>query len=157
VTTIFVTHDQEEALELADRVAILNLGRIEQIGTPQEVHDAPASAFVCGFVGAANRFEGEVAAGRFRAGDIVFPAPDAKDGAAVAFVRPHELAVASADAPAFEATARRVAAQGPVLQVEAVTADGHAIEAAFARQGAQGLHAGATLKLAPLRSYVFPA
>src|ERR1700742_3779267 len=65
VTTIFVTHDQEEALELADRVAILNLGRIEQVGTPDQVHDHPASAFVCGFVGAANRFEGAVSGGLF--------------------------------------------------------------------------------------------
>src|ERR1700710_95154 len=74
VTTIFVTHDQEEALELADRVAILNLGVIQQVGTPQEVHDAPANPFVCGFVGAANRFEGAISGGRFRAGDVVLPA-----------------------------------------------------------------------------------
>src|SRR5689334_11914192 len=66
VTTIFVTHDQEEALELADRVAILNHGQIEQIGTPDQVHDEPASPFVTGFVGEANRFEGVVADGKFR-------------------------------------------------------------------------------------------
>ena len=50
-TTVFVTHDQDEALELADRVAILNKGRIEQVGTPDEIHDSPASAFVTAFVG----------------------------------------------------------------------------------------------------------
>jgi len=157
VTTIFVTHDQEEALDLADRVAILNLGVIEQVGAPQEVQDAPVSPFVCGFVGAANRFEGQVAGGRFRAGDVVLPAPGAADGAAVAFVRPHELTVAVNGAEGFAATARRVATQGPVLQVEAVTADGQAIEAAFARQGTEGLRAGAALKLAPLKAYVYPA
>ncbi|PTT73138.1 sulfate ABC transporter ATP-binding protein, partial [Pseudomonas sp. HMWF010] len=60
VTTIFVTHDQEEALDLADRVAILNQGVIEQVGTPEQVHDHPVSPFVCGFVGESNRFEGVV-------------------------------------------------------------------------------------------------
>ena len=157
VTTIFVTHDQEEALELADRVAILNLGVIEQVGTPQEVHDAPVSPFVCGFVGVSNRFEGAVQAGRFRSGDIVLPAQGVADGAAVAFVRPHDLAVTAAGTDAFDATARRVTAQGPVLQVEAVTSGGQAIEAAFARQGAEGLQAGALLKLSPIRAYVYPA
>ncbi len=70
VTTIFVTHDQEEALELADRVAILNLGQIEQVGDPVEVSERPASAFVAGFVGEGARFEGEVTDGLFRAGPL---------------------------------------------------------------------------------------
>lgn len=60
LTTVFVTHDQEEALELADRVAILNRGRIEQTGTPGEVHERPASPFVYGFVGAVNRLPARV-------------------------------------------------------------------------------------------------
>ena len=64
LTTVFVTHDQEEALELADRVAILNRGRIDQVGSPGEVYDRPVSPFVYGFVGEANRLpartDGEV-------------------------------------------------------------------------------------------------
>jgi len=154
VTTIFVTHDQEEALELADRVAILNLGEIEQVGAPQEVHDAPASAFVCGFVGAANRFEGVVQGGRFEARDVILPAARVPDGAAVAFLRPHEVAIGEGG---FEATVRRVTAQGPVLQVDAVTPGGQPIEAAFARQGSEGLKAGATLKLSALKAHVYAA
>jgi sulfate transport system ATP-binding protein len=100
VTTIFVTHDQEEALGLADRVAILNAGRIEQIGTPDEVHDNPATPFVCGFVGEANRFEGAVSGGRFTSGAVSFAAQGVRDGAAVAFVRPHDFAL---DEGGFEA------------------------------------------------------
>ena len=91
VTTIFVTHDQEEALELADRVAILNQGAIEQVGAPQEIHDNPRGAFVAGFVGESNRLEGEVKDGRFRRGEVQFVAAGVADGAAVAYVRPHEL------------------------------------------------------------------
>jgi sulfate transport system ATP-binding protein len=153
VTTIFVTHDQEEALELADRVAILNLGQIEQVGSPAEVHDAPASAFVCGFVGSANRFEGAVKDGRFTAADVSLPAAGVADGAAVAFLRPHEVAIGEGG---FEGTVHRIAAQGPVLQVEAVTPGGQAVEAAFARQGSERLQSGAKLKLAALKAHVYP-
>jgi sulfate transport system ATP-binding protein len=154
VTTIFVTHDQEEALGLADRVAILNKGVIEQVGTPREVHDAPASPFVCGFVGEANRFEGAVRGGRFEAGDLVLPAAGVAEGRAVAFVRPHELTVGEGG---FATTVRRVTAQGPVLHVDATTASGQAIEAAFARNGAADVTAGTRLSLNAVRAHVYPA
>ena len=61
VTSLFVTHDQEEALEVADRVVLMNAGKVEQIGTPAEVHDQPASAFVHSFLGSVNLFRGRVA------------------------------------------------------------------------------------------------
>jgi len=154
VTTIFVTHDQEEALELADRVAILNLGRIEQTGTPAEVHDQPASAFVCGFVGEANRFEGRVEKGVFSAGPIVTPAPGVGDGAAVAFIRPHDLVIAG-PGDGFETHVGRIVAQGPTGRVEAQAADGRWIEADFARDQLADLTAGATLRLAVKQAHVF--
>ena len=61
ITFLFVTHDQEEALTMSDRIAVFNAGRIEQIGTPAEVYEQPASAFVAGFVGTSNLIEGEAA------------------------------------------------------------------------------------------------
>ena len=157
VTTIFVTHDQEEALELADRVAILNQGAIEQVGKPDEVHDQPAAAFVCGFVGAANRLEGSVQGGRFRAGEIELAAPQARDGAATAFIRPHEFEVALAGKEAFFLTPERVAPNGPVVQVEGVTPGGHRIEAAFARSAAGGFTPGVKVGLSIQRAYIFNA
>lgn len=59
ITTIYVTHDQEEALAISDRIVVMNAGRVEQIGTPQEVYDAPSSLFVAGFIGRGNVFEAE--------------------------------------------------------------------------------------------------
>jgi sulfate transport system ATP-binding protein len=81
VTSVFVTHDQEEAMEVADRVVVLNNGRIEQVGTPDEVYDHPATPFVLQFLGDVNLFRGRV--GHHAGGD----------GADVSYVRPHELEV----------------------------------------------------------------
>ncbi|WP_119719068.1 sulfate/molybdate ABC transporter ATP-binding protein [Cognatilysobacter tabacisoli] len=94
-TTLFVTHDQEEALELADRVVLLKDGRIEQVGTPAELYDAPASAFAFDFIGRASVLHGEVRDGQFRpavATTVHLPC-DAADGAATLYVRPHDAAL----------------------------------------------------------------
>ena len=79
VTSVFVTHDQEEALEVADRVVVMNQGRIEQVGTPDEVYDHPATPFVLQFLGDVNLFHGRLGA---RAGEAA---------GEVSYVRPHEL------------------------------------------------------------------
>src|ERR687890_855050 len=70
ITTVFVTHDQEEALELADRIAITNQGRIEQIGTPEEVYEHPVSPFVYNFLRNVNLFPGRVQDGRLKVGEL---------------------------------------------------------------------------------------
>jgi sulfate transport system ATP-binding protein len=157
VTTIFVTHDQEEALELADRVAILNHGVIEQVGTPQQVHDHPAGAFVAGFVGEANRLEGLVKGGRFIGAEIALPGQGAADGAALAFVRPHDLIRAPAGEEAFFITTDRINVQGPVARIEGRTPGGQRIEAAFERNSAEGLRHGDKLGLTAQKAYIFSA
>ena len=91
ITTIFVTHDQEEALDLADRVVILDQGRIVQEGTPQEVCRAPRSAFVMRFLGDANRFDAHVELGEAKLAGLRLPAPGVPDGKAQVFVRPADL------------------------------------------------------------------
>ncbi len=94
-TTVFVTHDQEEAMELADRVVVLNRGRIEQVGTPDEVYRQPASSFVFDFIGRGAQIPGRVERGQFHAtgSSRVLPLPcDTRfEGPGVLAVRPHDL------------------------------------------------------------------
>lgn len=122
VTTLFVTHDQEEALEVSDRVAILRDGRIEQIGTPEEIYDKPASPFVYDFLGNVNLFSGRVKDGAVVIGGTEFATADAageQDSEAVAFVRPHDIRVTRlATGPALAALVVRSNAAGPVANLE---------------------------------------
>jgi sulfate transport system ATP-binding protein len=114
-TTIFVTHDQDEALELADRVAILNRGRLEQVGTPDEVHDAPSSAFVMSFVGESTRLPVEVASDAVRYRGRILPVQAlAIGGDAGLYLRPWDSALVgeSPDAIAGQVTLLRRAAGG---------------------------------------------
>jgi sulfate/thiosulfate transport system ATP-binding protein len=94
VTSVFVTHDQEEAFEVADRVVIMNHGRIEQTGTPHDIFEKPATPFVMDFLGNVNVFQGHVQDGTARLGNLEVAFPDYTDGEsrqALAFVRSHEL------------------------------------------------------------------
>ncbi|MGO3742491.1 sulfate/molybdate ABC transporter ATP-binding protein [Kerstersia sp.] len=96
VASVFVTHDQEEALEVSDRVVMMNAGKIEQVGSPREVWESPATPFVYGFLGDVNQFQGVAANGVWRLDDWTLPAPEFGAGperAATAYVRPHEVEV----------------------------------------------------------------
>lgn len=94
ITSIFVTHDQEEALEVADQIIVMNKGNVEQIGSPREVYERPATPFVFDFLGQANRFEGENKNGVVQLGEDRLQIPLAKDapeGKVIAFIRPDEF------------------------------------------------------------------
>src|SRR5688500_14835037 len=94
VTSVFVTHDQEEALEVSDRVVIMNEGRVEQSGTPEEVYENPATPFVYGFLGDVNLFHGRIDRGRVNIGESELAAPewaDAQDQAGIAYVRTYDV------------------------------------------------------------------
>jgi sulfate transport system ATP-binding protein len=129
ITTLFVTHDQEEALEVADRVAILRDGKIEQIGTPDEIYDRPASPFVYDFLGNVNLFSGRVKDGAVVIGETEFALSE-KTGEVgtdtVAFVRPHDIRITreAGGQKTFPARVVRSNAAGPVANLELERFDG---------------------------------
>ena len=127
ITTLFVTHDQEEALEVADRVAILRNGGIEQIGTPEEIYDNPASPFVYDFLGNVNLFSGRMRDGSVVIGETEFSVGEntgEAEKSAVAFVRPHDIRVTREQTgPALAARVVRSNAAGPLASLELARLD----------------------------------
>src|SRR5690606_5769943 len=171
VTSIFVTHDQEEALEVADRVVLMNQGVIEQVGSPQQVWDHPASPFVYGFLGDVNLFHGRAHEGLLHLEGVAIQAPehaDAKNAQAFAYVRPHDLDVqryqAGSGAARSVAGLDRALVVGPIarlelIPVEAGQREGHdpLIEAQIPAQQFHdmGLQEGEILVVSPRKARVF--
>jgi len=115
VTTIFVTHDQEEAMEVAEQIVVMNQGRIEQAGTPKELYESPRNEFVMSFIGPVNRL-----------GD--------------SFLRPHDIQIlADTDAGSTEALVQRVVHLGFEVRVELTLHDGRDVWAQVTREIAQQL------------------
>ena len=126
ITSVFVTHDQEEALEVADRVVLMNEGRVEQVGTPEEVYHHPANAFVYNFLGNVNLFHSRVEEGKVYLGDmpIDLPAETVRDSkSAMIFVRPHLLEIEHHrnGGDNFHAKVTHINAAGPLVKVDLVT------------------------------------
>jgi sulfate transport system ATP-binding protein len=137
VTTVIVTHDQEEAMEVADRIVVMNEGRIEQIGTPAEIYDSPASPFVMRFVGAVNVLPRDA----LPVQQLEIPATDTHPSAdthpsdSPIFVRPHHVEVYDTPLPGtVPARLRRLTHMGRDLQAELVLANGEGVVAQFPRE-----------------------
>jgi sulfate/thiosulfate transport system ATP-binding protein len=118
VTSLLVTHDQEEALELANTVVVMHEGRVEQVGSPSDVYDRPATPFVAGFVGSANVLHGSVVDGHVHLGSFRLPgASHLEEGApATAFVRPHDIRVANEEGD-IKAVIERLASLGWLTRI----------------------------------------
>jgi sulfate transport system ATP-binding protein len=167
VTSVIVTHDQEEALEVADQVVVMHDGRVEQVGSPDAVYASPASPFVYSFLGHVNLFHARVAAGRVRIGGGEVDAPEwrgAHDQAALAFVRTHDIEIARAPSAeaVTEAVVRLVRTFGRVVRLEldgAGEAAGHVIEVELPRErfDALDLRHGERVFVTPTRVRLFPA
>ena len=163
MTSIFVTHDQEEAFSVADRVVVMNRGRIEQEGTPAEVFEHPANSFVMDFLGNVNVFHGRVQHGVAKLGgfEVQWPAyPHAEEKPATVYVRPHELDLErqSSDESSLQARVVHINPAGSVVRVQLRTlADGSPLDAELsaARLGELELKTGETVYVVPRRVRVF--
>lgn len=161
-TTVFVTHDQEEALELADRVVVMNRGAIEQAGSVDEVYERPATPFVFDFLGAVNILPAQVE-GR----EILLPGADAPvttdkihaSGAADVYVRPGDLRLADSGQPGFSVKLTSVQRTGPIVRVGGIAADNTAlyIELPHLHHDVAHFVEGATLRLRMMQFSVYPA
>ncbi|HKD70253.1 MAG TPA: sulfate ABC transporter ATP-binding protein [Candidatus Binataceae bacterium] len=185
ITSVFVTHDQEEALELADRVVVMNAGRIEQVGTSEEVYHHPASAFVYNFLGNVNLFHGRVENGHVYIGDTAFeaesrPAGDqavtmaerpgplaangraaqAKADEALLYVRPHLLDIElkpNGSGNHLRATVTRINPAGPQVKVELRAQSGDLVQVELGHERFRSLRLsqGTEVFLRPKEARVF--
>lgn len=159
ITTVFVTHDQEEAMELADRVVVMSHGRIEQIGTPEDVYHNPANAFVYDFLGNFNAFEGWHTDGQDC--HILRPGEDMPEGAQRArlFARPHDMDVSlqPQDDKAVPARIIHINPAGPLVSVEMENERGKLLQAALTKEKFMelNLHKGQNVYLKPRELRVF--
>ena len=163
VTSIFVTHDQEEALEVADRVVLMNKGRVEQVGNPEEVYERPASPFVYGFLGTVNVFHGRASAGSLDLGPVTVDAPEhsgADNHPATVYARPHEIEIErfSPGQEGIPAVLQRILVIGPTARLELERDDrAEIIEAELTADRVRSLNLkqGETLLVRPRKMQVF--
>ncbi|GGE00917.1 sulfate/thiosulfate import ATP-binding protein CysA [Aureimonas endophytica] len=157
-TTVFVTHDQEEALELADRVVVMSQGKIEQVGTADDIYDRPATPFVFSFIGESSEIPVIVSGGRvsFENTLLGIDAEGTADGPARLFLRPHDLEVVANGGGAISGEVMVVRRAGPVRLIEIeVGAARHRIEIELPAD--DGEHLSGTVHVRPRRWRLFPA
>lgn len=122
ITSIFVTHDQEEALDVADRIVVMNNGKIEQIGSPDEVYTNPKSPFVYDFLGNVNLFKGRLHNGKLLHGEIALDVPDVlthTEDNAIGYVRPHDIHIEKTSIPGtVPVIISHIHLLGPIVQME---------------------------------------
>jgi sulfate transport system ATP-binding protein len=161
VTSVFVTHDQDEALEVSDQVVVMNQGRVEQVGTPQEVFDHPATPFVMGFLGSVNIFHGRVEAGRAHLGPLSVDYPDHPEDApraAQGFARPYDLDLArQGTGGGFWATLVHVTRAGSAVKLELEDAEARLVHVETTRERFDELQpqAGERLYVTPRQVRIF--
>jgi sulfate/thiosulfate transport system ATP-binding protein len=162
VTSVFVTHDQEEALEVADEIVVMNEGRIEQVGAPGDVFHHPASEFVMRFLGEVNQFGGRIEQGRIRFGSIELPYAGESvcdGGTARVLIRPHDVTIDTKTngLPAIHATVARIHAAGALVRLELITESGQTLQAEISQErfGTMSLGVNSTVFVRPRHIRVF--
>jgi sulfate transport system ATP-binding protein len=170
ITSIFVTHDQEEALEVADEIVLMNKGKVEQVGSPLAVFKQPATPFAFNFLGTANRFEGKWSPNGVQVSEDLLPLPPNQSSAnlqngkeVIAFARPHDLEIEPnvEGSLGIRATISRILAFGPTARVELshVTQPDtyYEVDVPAPAVASMNLYEGQAVRLRPSQLQVFPA
>ncbi|MGM9929143.1 MAG: sulfate/molybdate ABC transporter ATP-binding protein [Bacillus sp. (in: firmicutes)] len=145
ITSVFVTHDQEEALDVADTIVIMNEGKIEQVGSPTEVYEKPANPFVYDFLGSVNTFSGRVKNGKLQTGNYTLDVPgieQTKDGEGIGYIRPHDFIIEKkpSDTTSIETVVDHIHAVGPIVRIELNRKDtGEMIELEITKENSEEL------------------
>jgi putative spermidine/putrescine transport system ATP-binding protein len=143
-TTLFVTHDQEEALAVADRVGVMNQGRLEQLASPSELYATPASPFVAEFVGLNNKVSASVSGGNATVFGVSVPTLGGSiaSGTGLAMVRPEAVTVTPSAPGAGSGSVAAVAFLGPISRVQVTMPDGSIVNAQMSSSAAQQFRPG---------------
>lgn len=162
LTSVLVTHDQEEALEVADRIVVMNNAKIEQVGTPEEVFHKPATRFVMEFLGQVNVFHGRAANGMAKLGDVTVDFPDykgAQEQEAMVYMRPYDLVISRSTngQPGFAANITRINPAGSLAKVLLTTEAGVDLQVDLTLEEHRelALHAGESVYVFPKNARVF--
>ncbi|MDO5058822.1 MAG: sulfate/molybdate ABC transporter ATP-binding protein [Neisseria sp.] len=160
ITSVLVTHDQEEALEVSDEIVVMNHGRIEQTGDADTLYRKPQNAFVTGFLGDTDAFEGRIEQGAWHYGGFVWPLAETlrwQEQSAVGYVRPHEWQI-DAERPMLRARIEKIHISGALTHLVLMPENSRIpVRADFAstEAAAWNLQSGQTVSLAPKQVYVF--
>jgi len=159
VTSVFVTHDVEEALEVANEVVVMNEGRVEQSGPPDHVYEHPVNSFVYQFLGNVNLFHTRVRNGRVRLGDTILQC-DEHMSEAIVYTRPHDIDIMRQEGPGlYLADILRIHAIGPIIRVELQRKDNQqVVEVELTREAYTGLRliVGEAVYIRPRQAKVYP-
>jgi sulfate transport system ATP-binding protein len=140
ITSLFVTHDQEEALEVADRIVVMNKGMVEQVGTPQEVYHKPANVFVLNFLGNVNLFQGRIVDGKLYLGKTSAPVPEGtqklNNRVANLYIRPHQFDVArkAQGDNSIKATVKYINLAGSSVKLDLMPESGNMLQVEITQQ-----------------------
>ncbi|MBD0381409.1 ABC transporter ATP-binding protein [Paenibacillus sedimenti] len=157
LTMVFVTHDQEEALSISDRIVVMNHGHIEQIASPQEIYDEPKSLYVAQFIGKMNFLKGVVVSERVTLGQLSFPNPKQLSGNVSLAVRPEDVNLHDKEGQGLPGTIKQIMVLGHYAEVSVDVQEHGTIRAFQPRDQVKDLQPGQSMKVNFAKALAYPA
>ncbi|MCZ8516638.1 ABC transporter ATP-binding protein [Paenibacillus filicis] len=156
LTMVFVTHDQEEALSISDRIVVMNHGHIEQIASPQEIYDVPQTLFVAQFIGKMNFLKGVVADDRVRVGQLAFPNSKKLSGNVILAIRPEDVFVNGEEGEGLSGTIKQIMVLGHYAEVSVELQEYGTIRTFQPRDFVKDLHSGQIVNVSFAKALAYP-